>query len=380
MTYQQDMLSKSDFAHLISSPGSSFFEYLAYNENIVLEECFSHGSGFSKSWLLKHHYALKDRDLEYNYIPPVKLYRMKNCSLMQPLYEVSINSKLLWESFHSKFATENYLFNNSHQYRLISHQKSLDLQINGPLFIIPHRWYDTNYYHWTIETLARFRVWQTTKKKVKNLKILMNRFKSNSFQDQWLKIMGINHEDCIFMDEDKNYHLENIFYCASVGTNHCSYSNVKLINQLVSEGNFENNSNIERTNQFSKIFVCRKKGSVRSIHNHDEVMKIMMDKGFQVIYSEDFTISEQIKIFYSAQYIVGIHGSGLANIIFAQSNSHILELMPESSINPCFFDLANAKKQSYGYIVCKCSGAKNNQLLYVNPTLLSDHLDVLLCK
>ena len=106
----------------------------------------------------------------------------------------------------------------------------------------------------------------------------------------------------------------------------------------------------------------------------------MQSHGFKVIYGEDYTVLEQIQIFKSAQYIVGIHGSGLANIIFSSSDSRVLEIMPSSSINPCFFDLANAKRQSYGYIICQCSGIKNGQLIYIDPTMLNDHLDILLNK
>ena len=127
MAYQQTILSKGDFSHLINSPGSSLYKYLASNENIILRECFSQASGFSKSWLLRHHYAVEKRNIKYNYIPPLRLYHIERCSLKQPFFELEIDSKIIWESFHSKFATENYLFNNSRTYNLISHQKTIDL-------------------------------------------------------------------------------------------------------------------------------------------------------------------------------------------------------------------------------------------------------------
>ena len=378
MSYHQNNLSKINFSHLISSPGTTCYEHLACNENVILEECFSYLSGFSKSWLLNHHYALQNRCIDYNYIPSVKLFNIQSCSLMQPFFEVAIGQKLIWESFHSKFATENYLFNNLNTYNLISNQKTVDLDLNNCLFIIPHRWYNSNYYHWTIETLARFRVWQKAKQKIRDLKLVIHKFKANSFQDQWLRLMQIKENDCLFIGNNENYNIKNALYCASIGTNHCSYFNVDLISQLIPSEVNANVVKLKNSLKYEKIFVCRKKNSVRSIQNHDEILKIMQSHGFKVIYGEDYSVLEQIEIFKAAQYIVGIHGSGLANIIFSSSDSRVLEIMPSSSINPCFFDLANAKRQSYGYMVCQCSGIKNGQLIYINPTMLNDHLDILL--
>ena len=78
--------------------------------------------------------------------------------------------------------------------------------------------------------------------------------------------------------------------------------------------------------------------------------------------------------------MVGLHGSGLANIIFSNADCRILEIMPSTGINPALFDLANAKRQSYGYVVCQCTGAENGQMLYIDPLVLNDHLEMLLCS
>ena len=78
---------------------------------------------------------------------------------------------------------------------------------------MPHRWYNTNYYHWTIETIARFRIWQIERKRIKNLKILVNNFKTKSFQHQWLRLLNIEEKDCVIIDENCNYNLNDAFFC-----------------------------------------------------------------------------------------------------------------------------------------------------------------------
>ena len=49
-------------------------------------------------------------------------------------------------------------------------------------------------------------------------------------------------------------------------------------------------------------------------------------KDFNIITFSDYSISDQIKLFYNANNIVGLHGAGFANIVFCNPNTKIIEL------------------------------------------------------
>ena len=81
--------------------------------------------------------------------------------------------------------------------------------------------------------------------------------------------MGIKNEDCI-IDNSSTYELTNSFYCPTIGRNHCSYFNIGLINELVSDS--IRLKPLDYTDHFERVFICRKKGTVRSIYNHTEII------------------------------------------------------------------------------------------------------------
>ena len=47
-----------------------------------------------------------------------------------------------------------------------------------------------------------------------------------------------------------------------------------------------------------------------------------------MIYFEDYTVADQIRIVKNATQIIGIHGAGLVNINFCRKGTNILELFP----------------------------------------------------
>jgi hypothetical protein len=61
-------------------------------------------------------------------------------------------------------------------------------------------------------------------------------------------------------------------------------------------------------------------------------------KGYEEIFLEQLPIQEQINLFYNCKEIVGIHGSGLTNILFAGNDIEITEICVNYSFN-VFFNL-----------------------------------------
>ena len=50
-----------------------------------------------------------------------------------------------------------------------------------------------------------------------------------------------------------------------------------------------------------------------------------------VIKLSDFSFIDQMKIFYNAKKIIGLHGAGFANVLFSQSDLKVLEIKPISA-------------------------------------------------
>jgi hypothetical protein len=76
-----------------------------------------------------------------------------------------------------------------------------------------------------------------------------------------------------------------------------------------------------------RIYVSRSQASHRQIENESEVQNALSQSGYEVHHPETRSPLEQAKLFRGAEQVAGVHGAGLANILYA-SDAHLLEFFP----------------------------------------------------
>ncbi len=75
-----------------------------------------------------------------------------------------------------------------------------------------------------------------------------------------------------------------------------------------------------------KIYIARRKASIRRISNEVQLIQKLKAKGFKAVFLEDLSPFEQAYLFHEAEVIVGPHGSGFANLIFARPGCVLVEI------------------------------------------------------
>jgi len=75
----------------------------------------------------------------------------------------------------------------------------------------------------------------------------------------------------------------------------------------------------------SKIYISRRKSN-RPLKDEILVHDIMTSKGFAIVYLEDMDWESQIQLFSNAEFIIGTHGAGLANIVWCQNSPKVIEI------------------------------------------------------
>jgi hypothetical protein len=79
------------------------------------------------------------------------------------------------------------------------------------------------------------------------------------------------------------------------------------------------------------IFISRKdisgtKHVTRGINLKNTIEEVFVNKGFKIVYFEEMSLFEQIALCQNANVIAGYHGAGLANIIWAERGTRIIEI------------------------------------------------------
>ncbi len=109
-------------------------------------------------------------------------------------------------------------------------------------------------------------------------------------------------------------------------TGHYIPNNILLLRSLLL-----NNQDCKRLprGNFNKIFVYRK-SLWRNIVNIDEIADIARDFKFTIIQPENFSFEEQMAIFSNSSTIVGPTGAWMANLIFAERDTRVMILYPDT--------------------------------------------------
>jgi hypothetical protein len=76
---------------------------------------------------------------------------------------------------------------------------------------------------------------------------------------------------------------------------------------------------------FRKTFIYRKQSALRTLINENEVLKIVESMGFAISILEEMSFAEQVRCIHESEIVMGLHGAGLANAMFMQKGSTLIE-------------------------------------------------------
>lgn len=77
------------------------------------------------------------------------------------------------------------------------------------------------------------------------------------------------------------------------------------------------------------LFLARR--GTRSISNQAEIEAVLAPRGFVTLFPEDLSPADQLQLFNTAEAIVGIHGAGLAPLLYCHPDAplrHLVEILP----------------------------------------------------
>jgi hypothetical protein len=102
----------------------------------------------------------------------------------------------------------------------------------------------------------------------------------------------------------------------------------------------------EARSDSKRIYVSRR-FSQRSMPGEEELELLLARADFKIVFLEQLTWPEQISLFRGADFVVGAHGAGLANLVFSDPDTTLLELTSGAMYNRCYEWLCHASGNQY---------------------------------
>ena len=286
--------------------------------------------------------ALFEREFKKD-IPASKLVKLENVNV-NPDGIIFRGNQIFLESFASpkhldawlkpkaklKFFLKNNLFRHIEK-------------INSEVFWFTDNW-SVLYFHWMTDALPRL---FTIREKTVNATLLL----PGAYQEK--KYITSSLSPFVFQEVK---FLNHIIRCNTLQipthTAPTGNYNETLIRDLRSfYSDFYSRTYSE--NIGDKVYISRGKAQKRKIKNEEECLAVLKEYDFKVVYFEDCSFEQQVKIALDARYLISNHGAGLTNMLFMKSGSSVFELRKKGDrSNNCYFSLASALNLRYFYQIC----------------------------
>lgn len=191
-----------------------------------------------------------------------------------------------------------------------------------------------NYYHFILESLPGLIRARTQAPKAK----IFMEANPPRYAREILALMGITDGDCI--EEKQPARVSAAWFQTRVpGSQFISPQDIVLLRETLIPSGYRAEGNL-------KLFISRKQAPERWM-NEAPYEVWLASHGFEIFVAEEHDVQTQLATMCKAQTIVGFHGAGLTNIIFARPGCRVIELFRPDYIEDCYARLLRSSGHDY---------------------------------
>jgi len=122
----------------------------------------------------------------------------------------------------------------------------------------------------------------------------------------------------------------------------------------------------------SRVYVSRDDATTRRVLNESDVVARLADMGFRKFELTSLSVPEQVALFASAEIVVGPHGAGLTNLVFAD-DAGVVEIQPREDVRPHYYLLAETLGFDYEYVRSPVRNDRTDMSVDVNALETAVH-------
>lgn len=186
-----------------------------------------------------------------------------------------------------------------------------------------------NYYHWILEVAPRVMLLRQAGLETDWYVVDCQ----SGYQKRALELMGVPAERCIQPHYGLHVRADRFLRPSFPGLINCQMMAEKISSHVSASADMPTSR---------RIYISRKTAAHRKLTNEHELELCLKTYGFESYSFDRLSFADQVRVMRSADCIVTVHGAALANLIFAQPGTRVIEICPIGRYNTdCFPRLSN---------------------------------------
>ena len=229
--------------------------------------------------------------------------------------------------------------------------QSIEATVDRPTVLISHQWAN-NYPHMLLETMSR---WWAERDCPEGADILWET--PLPFMQQMAELSG-RDKRLVSLPAPRTLYRE-----LWAPTMLCPYGHSRRQVEYLRSG--YDQIVVPPVPPYDKVYISRSDAKTRRVTNEKELAAVLEPLGFTGMTLGQATVAEQISLFRHAKVIVAPHGAAVANVIFCQPGTVVIELIPQSYRHTMYGYVAAWSGLKYGRVVCPDTGGKEADMTVV---------------
>lgn len=213
-----------------------------------------------------------------------------------------------------------------------------------------------NVYHWYMDILPKLKLFEASGIKIDKYYVPTK----YRHQRETLARLGIDTRRIVHARQETHLECERLVAASFEGG---------VLNQyrvIAARELLRNQSCCLDGKKSRRVYISRRKARIRRVENEADILRALKKFGFQKVYLEDLSISDQVSLFEAAEMVVAPHGAGLTNTCFCAPGTRVLELNTPVRISSLFARIASICGLAYHLHI-----AKPRRVKHFNPETAS---------
>ncbi len=205
----------------------------------------------------------------------------------------------------------------------------------------------SNYYHWIHDCLLRLH--GVEDRLPVDVRYVVPPL-SHAYKRETLHLLGLHEEQLLTFQGEEVWEVERLWFASMPPSGAEVPEAVEWLRQRIFSA-----VGIGNPEPCRRFYISRNRARHARVLNESGLTPILDAHGFEIVETDEMSISEQARLFSQAEAIVAPHGAGQTNMIFADNRCKNLELLEPRWASEghayVFWTLAETLGQSFTYLV-----------------------------